>query len=118
MEVGGKRHPARIVRDRAWLVARIAHVPSVATWIVRGLLAVLWVLVAMAVAKPPRLTHEGTATFGGRLRLLVAGAVIVPLAALALVLQIRISGQEAETERALGLDAFRAVRYNGRAPGW
>ncbi len=117
MEIGGARHPARIVRERAWLVARVAHVPSAATWIVRGLLAVLWVLAAMAVARPPGLWHEGTATFGGRLRLLVAGAVIVPLAALALVLQVRISGQEAETERALGLDAFRSVRYTAEHLG-
>lgn len=117
MEIGGVRHPARIVRERSWLVARVAHVPSVATWVVRGLLAVLWVLAAMAVARPPDMAPEGTATFGGRLRLLVTGAVVVPLAALALVLQIRISGQEAETERALGLDAFRSVRYTAEHLG-
>ena len=120
IEIGGTRHPARIVRERSWLIARVAHVPSVATWVVRGLLAVLWVLTAMAVARPPALWnvwYEGRATFGGRLRLLVAGAVIVPLAALALVLQIRISGQEAETERALGLDAFRTVRYTAEHLG-
>ncbi|RLE26331.1 MAG: hypothetical protein DRJ65_05745 [Acidobacteria bacterium] len=117
MEVGGVRHPARVVRERSWLVARVAPLPSVATWVVRGLLAVLWVLVAMVVARPPGLLPEGTATFGGRLRLLVAGAVIVPLAALALVLQVRISGQEAETERSLGLEAFRTVRYTAEHLG-
>ncbi len=117
LEIGGIRHPARIVRERAWLVARVAHIPSVTTWVVRGLLAALWVLAAMAVIRPPGLLHEGTATFGGRLRLLVAGAVIVPLAALALVLQFRIVGQETETERALGLDAFRSVRYTAEHLG-
>ena len=117
IEVGGVRHPARVVRERSWLVARVAPLPSVATWIVRGLLAVLWVLAAMVVARPPGLLPEGTATFGGRLRLLVAGAVIVPLAVLALVLQVRISGQEAETERSLGLQAFRTVRYTAEHLG-
>jgi signal transduction histidine kinase len=117
MDIGGSRYPARIIRNRSWLVARVAHVPSVATWLVRALLAVLWVLAAMALARPPVWWHEGTATFGGRLRLLVAGAVIVPLVALALVLQFRISGQEAETERTLGLDSFRAVRYTAEHLG-
>ncbi len=117
IEIGGVRYPARVIRDRSWLVARVAPLPSIATWVVRGLLAVLWVLAAMAVARPPGLWPEGTATFGGRLRILVAGAVIVPLAALALVLQIRVSGQEAESERALGLEAFGTIRYTAEHLG-
>jgi len=117
MEVGGTLRPARIVRDHSWLVAGVAHVPPASTWVVRFLLGIVWVLLAMAVARPPALTGDVTATFGGRLRLLVAGAVVIPLAALALVLQVRISDQEFEADRALGTESFRSIRYTAEHLG-
>ncbi len=117
MEVGGTVRPARIVRDRSWLVAGVAHVPSASTWVVRFLLGIVWVLLAMAIARPPSLTGDVTTTFGGRLRLLVTGAVIIPLAALALVLQVRISDQEFEADRALGTESFRSIRYTAEHLG-
>ena len=50
-------------------------------------------------------------TFGGRLRLLVAGGVILPLAVLTLFLHQRIGAQETRLERSRGMGALRAARY-------
>ncbi|MCD4749550.1 MAG: PAS domain-containing sensor histidine kinase [Thermoanaerobaculales bacterium] len=111
LEIGGALHPAKIHREGAWLVAKIARWPSPASWAIRGLLAVLWVIVALFVARPPELTGDRLTTFGGRLRLLVTGGVVLPLAILTGVLQLRLAHQERETERMLGAEAFRSARY-------
>ncbi len=110
-EVDGVRHPALVQRQGPWLIARIAPQPTIVEWVVRGLGAVLWSLAALVVARPPRIRREWLATFGGRLRLLVMGGVVVPMALLTLVLHVRIASQERAVENALGSDVFETARY-------
>jgi signal transduction histidine kinase len=111
VSVDGRPNLARAEARDGWLVVAIARSPTLATWVARGLLGVLWALVGLALVRPPDLQFDRLSTFGGRLRLLVAGGVVVPLTVLALLLQFRFSRQEALTETALGVEAFTAARY-------
>ena len=109
--IGDGRLPARVVRRGEWLVAMMAHPPAPSVWVVRTALAVVWALVGMLLARPPVLRREELATFGGRLRLLVAGGVVIPLVILTLFLQLRLGREEARLEEVLGGDALEAGRY-------
>jgi signal transduction histidine kinase len=111
MMVGGDRRLARVRRSGDWLVAAISHPPSVSDWVVRTAIAMLWALVGSVIALPPEIRRSDLATFGGRLRLLVAGGVVVPLIVLTLFLHQRIGRQEDRLERLRGLEALRAARY-------
>jgi nitrogen-specific signal transduction histidine kinase len=109
--VGDSRRLARVERRGQWLVLAVANHPSAANWVVRAAIALLWALLGMALAAPPILRRQHLSTFGGRLRLLVAGGVVVPLAVLTLFLHQRIVSQEQRLVQSNGLDALQAARY-------
>jgi len=111
VEVGDARRLARVWREGQWLVFAVSRHPSTSDWVVRTAIALLWALLGTLVALPPIIRKEDLSTFGGRLRLLVAGGVVVPLAILTLFLHQRISTQELRLERARGLEALQAARY-------
>jgi signal transduction histidine kinase len=111
MRVGGAPALARLERRGDWLVGAVAHPPAPPVWVVRTALAMLWSVLGMLLALPPRIRREQFATFGGRLRLLVAGGVAIPLVVLTLFLQFRLGREEARLEKVLGLDALDAARY-------
>jgi len=111
IEVGEGRALARVVRHGDWLVAAVTHPPAPPVWVVRTALAAVWAFFGLLLARPPALRLAQLATFGGRLRLLVAGGVVIPLVILTLFLQLRLGREEARLEKVLGLDAFTAARY-------
>lgn len=111
IRVGEDRLPARVVREGDWLVASVAHPPEPPVWVVRAALAVVWAFLGMLLARPPRLRREELATFGGRLRLLVAGGVVIPLVILTLFLQLRLGREETRLEEVLGRDTLESARY-------
>ncbi|MDX2438058.1 MAG: ATP-binding protein [Acidobacteriota bacterium] len=111
MTVGDDRRLARIRRNGEWLVVAVSHQPSVSDWVIRTAIAMLWALLGSAIALPPVVRRSDLATFGGRLRLLVAGGVVLPLFVLTLFLHQRIGNQEKSLERLRGLEALRAARY-------
>jgi signal transduction histidine kinase len=109
--VGDSRRLARVERLGQWLVLSVANHPSATTWVVRAAIALLWALLGTVLAVPPILRRQHLSTFGGRLRLLVTGGVVLPLAILTLFLHQRITGQEARLVTNRGLDALQAARY-------
>jgi len=111
VRVGDDFALARVVRRGDWLVAAVAHPPAPPVWVVRTALAVVWALLGLILARPPVVRREQFATFGGRLRLLVAGGVVIPLVILTLFLQLRLGREEARLEEVLGLDALEAAGY-------
>ncbi len=110
-KVGDRRALVRVVRQGDWLVAAVAHPPAPPVWVVRTALAVVWAFLGLILARPPVVRRVQFATFGGRLRLLVAGGVVIPLVILTLFLQIRLGREEARLEEVFGFDAFEAARY-------
>jgi signal transduction histidine kinase len=111
VSIGEVRRLARVERRGEWLVLAVANRPSTANWFVRAAIALLWALLGTALVEPPILKRQHMSTFGGRLRMLVAGGVVLPLAILTLFLHQRIAGQEMRLERTRGLDALQAARY-------
>ncbi len=111
LAIGEARRPARLWRRGPWLVAAIADLPDASDWVVRTAAAMLWAILGSLLAAPPRSSRQQLATFGGRLRLLVAAGVVVPLAILTLFLHQRITAQESRLVQARGLEALRAARY-------
>ena len=110
--VGEVRRLARVRREGQWLALAIANHPSASDWVVRAIIALLWALFGTVLALPPILKRQHLSTFGGRLRLLVTGGVVLPLAILTLFLHQRITGQEQRLEQNRGLDALQAARYS------
>lgn len=111
LRVGGVIRLARVERRDEWLVLAVVNRPSTATWFVRAAIALLWALLGTGLAVPPIVRRQHISTFGGRLRMLVAGGVVLPLAILTLFLHQRIAGQEGRLEQTRGLDALQAARY-------
>jgi len=111
MTVGEERRLARVRRKGEWLVAAVSHQPSASDWVIRTAIAMLWALLGSIVSLPPVVRRTDLATFGGRLRLLIAGGVVLPLVVLTLFLHQRIGDQENRLERLRGLEALRAARY-------
>jgi signal transduction histidine kinase len=109
--VGDDRRLARVSRQGQWLVLTVSNHPSAANWVVRAAIALLWAFFGMILAAPPTFERQHLSTFGGRLRLLVAGGVVLPLAILTLFLHQRIVGREHQLEQRRGLGALRAARY-------
>jgi signal transduction histidine kinase len=109
--IGGVRRLARVERRGEWLVLAVANRPAIANRFVRAAIALLWALLGSALLEPPLVRRQHMSTFGGRLRLLVAGGVVLPLAILTLFLHQRIAGQEVRLEHTRGLDALQAARY-------
>ena len=111
IDVGDVRRLARVKREGEWLVLAIANHPSASDWVVRAIIALLWALFGTLLALPPTLKRQHLSTFGGRLRLLVTGGVVLPLAILTLFLHQRFIGQEQRLEQNRSLDALQAARY-------
>lgn len=109
--VDGEHRLARVRREGEWLVVAVANHPSVADWVVRTAIALLWALLGSLIAFPPVISRQQISTFGGRLRLLVAGGVVLPLVILTLFLHQRIAGQETRYEQTRASEALRAARY-------
>ncbi len=111
IDVGNERRLTRVDRNGEWLVAAVTNQPSLSDWLVRTALALLWAVLGTVLAMPPLLRAQDFSTFGGRLRLLVAGGVVVPLAILTMVLHQRITTQEDQIVSDRGLEALKAARY-------
>jgi len=111
LRVGDRSRLARVWRKDDWLVAAVARYPEEAVWVLRTAMASLWGLLGLLLAAPPTLKSQQLGTFGGRLRMLVAGGVVVPLVILTVFLNLRLRQEEARLERVLGLDALEAARY-------
>jgi signal transduction histidine kinase len=109
--VDGTPAASRVLRRDEWLVAAVARYPTPAVWVLRAAVASLWALLGLLLARPPTFRRSQLATFGGRLRLLVAGGVVLPLVVLTLVLNVRLHQEERRLEQVLGLDALEAARY-------
>jgi len=102
---------ARVRREGEWLVAAVGRYPEVAVWVLRVAVGTLWALLGLLLARPPTIRGARPGTFGGRLRLLVAGGVVVPLAVLTLFLHLRLRQEEVRLEQLLGMDALQSARY-------
>ncbi len=111
ISVADRSRPARVWRRGQWLVAAVSPYPAASDWVVRTAIALLWALLGTLLASPPVVSRHQISTFGGRLRVLVAGGVVVPLVVLTLFLHERISTQESEQVQTRGLEALRAARY-------
>jgi nitrogen-specific signal transduction histidine kinase len=111
IRVGGERTLSRLQRRGEWLVAAIGRYPAPVVWVLRTAIAGLWALAGLLIALPPTLRREQLSTFGGRLRLLVAGGVVMPLAVLTVFLQLRLTGEAERFDQLVGLDALGAARY-------
>lgn len=111
LAVGESRRLARVWKKDQWLIAAVAPYPTISESVVRAVIALLWAVFGTVIARPPRLRREELSTFGGRLRLLIAGGVVVPTMILTLFLQQRIGGEEQRLEEVLGQEAVRAARY-------
>ncbi len=102
---------ARVWRRGEWLVAAIGRYPAPSAWILKASIACLWALFGLSVAWPPVIRRQQLVTFGGRLRLLVAGGVVLPLLVLTLFLQIRLQREVRRVEEVVGLAALESARY-------
>jgi signal transduction histidine kinase len=111
LSVGGDRATARVWRRDDWLVAAVARSPGATVWVLRTAIGFLWATFGLLVARPPVFRSGHLSTFGGRLRLLMAGGVVLPLVVLTLFLHLRLRQQEVSLEGVLGLDALEAARY-------
>jgi signal transduction histidine kinase len=111
MTVKDSRQLARVWREGDWLVAAIARSPALPVWVVQVALAMLWALVGLVLAQPPTLGRGQLTTFGGRLRLLVTGGVVLPLIILTLFLNQMLRREGRRIDHVAGTDALRAARY-------
>ena len=111
LEVGDLRLPARLRRDGDLLVAAMVRSPPPSVWVVQGAVACVWALLGSLLALPPVLRREAVTTFGGRLRLLVAGGIVLPLVILTLFLHLRLRREEDRLEQLTGLEGLRSARY-------
>ncbi len=108
---GDTRHLAWVVRVGDRLLALISLQVQLSELVIRSAISVLWVMLGLFVARPPRFERGQSATFGGRLRLLVGGGVVFPLVILTLLLQMRFVSEEERREYAAGSEALHAARY-------
>jgi nitrogen-specific signal transduction histidine kinase len=111
VRVGESLQPARVVRHGDWLVGAIARSPAAAVWALKTAVAWLWGLLGLLLVRPPRFDRRQLTTFGGRLRLLVATGVVLPLVILTLFLHLRLVSEERRLEQAFGLEGLRSARY-------
>jgi signal transduction histidine kinase len=109
--VDGETAWTRVWRRDEWLVAAVGRYPSPAVWVLRTAVASLWALLGLFIAWPPVVRREQLATFGGRLRLLVAGGVVVPLVILTLFLNLRLQREIRQMEQVVGLASLASARY-------
>jgi len=111
VRVGESLQPARIVRHGDWLVAAVARSPAAAVWALKTAVAWIWGLLGLLLVRPPAFDREQLTTFGGRLRMLVAVGVVLPLVILTLFLHLRLVSEERRLEQVFGLEGLRSARY-------
>lgn len=111
MSVAGDTALARVWRRDEWLLAAIGRYPAPAVWVLKAAIAALWALLGLTLAWPPVMRRQQLATFGGRLRLLVAGGVVVPLMVLTIFLHLRLQREVRRVEQVVGLAALGSARY-------
>lgn len=109
--VGDEVSIARLRKQGEWLVAAIGRYPGPVVWVLQTAIGSLWALAGLLVALPPVVRREHLSTFGGRLRLLVSGAVVVPLVVLTVFLHLRLQREVERFDQLVGLDALDAARY-------
>jgi signal transduction histidine kinase len=109
--VGDAPQLARVRRQGDFMVAAIARSPAPSVWVVQAAVACLWALVGLVLARPPAVRRAQLSTFGGRLRMLVACGVVLPLVILTLFLHLRLRREEQRLDQVAGLDALRAARF-------
>ena len=111
MSVAGDTALARVWRRDDWLLAAIGRYPAPAVWVLKTAIAALWVLLGLTIAWPPVVRREQFSTFGGRLRLLVAAGVVLPLMVLTIFLHLRLQREVMRVEQVVGLAALGSARY-------
>jgi len=111
IQTGWRRLPARVERRQDALVARILRVPGPSVWAQRVLLAALWAVLGFALVLPPRRWLPDPGTFGGRLRILVAAGILVPLVLLTVVMREGLSAEAVQRRREAGSTTLNAVRW-------
>lgn len=111
LPVGDERNLARFWRQGEWLVAAVARHPAPAVLGLQAAIAMVWAFLALAVGRPPSVGRIQMTTFGGRLRVLVAGGAVLPLIVLTVFLHQRLQREEHRLEQVFGLDALQAVTY-------
>jgi len=111
VRVGGQPRPARGEVRGEHLVLQVAPFPTAPEWALALTLSLLLGAAAGAVASPPRRLGLSLATFGGRLRLVIAAGVLVPLVILTAAMQEGLRGEEARRRRELGMRSLAAVRW-------
>ncbi|NOZ94241.1 MAG: HAMP domain-containing histidine kinase [Acidobacteria bacterium] len=114
VEAGDRKLPARVTRHGDWLVAAVYNAPPASVWILRFLLAILWGVAGTVMAARPQLGRGLTRTFGGRLRRLVAGSVILPLLLLTVVLHVRLRAEVVRIGRIIAVDMLDAARWTAQ----
>jgi signal transduction histidine kinase len=111
MSVGDRVALSRVWRRGDWLVTAVGRQPEASVWVLRTAVAMVWAFLGLLIASPPALRGDQLSTFGGRLRLLIAGGVVVPLVILTLFLHLRLGQREVEVDQLFGLEAFSAASY-------
>ncbi len=111
VRVGESLQPARVVRHGDWLVATVARSPAAAVWALKTAMASIWGLLGLLLVRPPGFDRDQLTTFGGRLRMLVAVGVVLPLVILTLFLHLRLVSEERRLEQVFGLEGLRSARY-------
>jgi signal transduction histidine kinase len=111
MSIGDRSVLSRVWRRGDWLVAALGRQPEASVWVLRTAVATVWAFLGLLLVWPPKLRGDLLSTFGGRLRLLIAGGVVVPLVVLTLFLHLRLGQREVQVEAMLGLEAFNAASY-------
>lgn len=111
LEVGEVRRPAFVRREGDALVAAIARTPAPSVWVVQAAVAWVWALLGSLTAAPPVVRRKMATTFGGRLRLLVAGGIVLPLVILTLFLHLRLRREEQRLEQVTGMEGLLSARY-------
>jgi len=114
VEAGTRRLPGHVERHGDWLVASIYNAPAPSVWLLRFLLAVLWGVAGTVLAARPSFARGMARTFGGRLRRLVAGSVVLPLLLLTVVLHVRLRAEVVRVGRVIAFNMLDAARWTAQ----
>jgi len=114
LEAGKRSLPAHVTRHGDWLVAAAYNAPATSVWLLRFLLAILWGVAGTVMVSRPQLGWRLGRTFGGRLRRLVAGSVILPLLLLTVVLHVRLRAEVVRVGRIIAVDMLEAARWTAQ----
>ncbi len=114
VEAGTRRLPGRVERHGDWLVAAVYNAPAASVWLLQFLLAVLWGVAGTVLAARPSFGRGLSRSFGGRLRRLVAGSVILPLLLLTVVLHVRLRAEVLRVGQIIAVNMLDAARWTAQ----